>query len=135
MTESVEEAVVIALMAVPWTEEDAAWAEKHVPLELLPHAKKHGRFLFSLVMQAGTAGAALGQAQACVRLLGSKYQRQLGMSVQMQSQILNDMLSRIMKDNKVSQEMFNACRIDIETTGALMAAAAPTASGLILPSH
>lgn len=126
------------------TEEDRAWAEKQVPAMFHPVLEKHGRLCFSLAMQSGMLGHGLGELMVCAReAMRIKTHRSAQIAqaiprlVSTQQGILNDLLTRIMKDNAISIEEFNECKESIERIGVLASGANPQAvgspSGLILP--
>ena len=118
----------------PLSTEDQAWADKLVAKHFHIVVQRHGRQMFSLVMLSGQTSAALGKLMSHVRLLGSKYQREQAAAVQFLQWATNDLMTKVLQDNKISMEQFIACKTDVEQIGALsMSQPAANESRIILP--
>lgn len=120
-------------LAKGWSEQDADWLEKGVAGPFQSIALSHGRMCFSLVMQCGALSASFGQIAAQQRAMGSGVQRIVGTALQVAQNISNDLVTRILADQKITQEQFGACRKEIEMVGAL-SMSAPGQGRIILPN-
>lgn len=100
-------------IAASWSEEDRDWLKKHVPEELQTIAVRHGRQLFSLVMQAGAATFALTTLNANIR------HPQLSPMIATLTKIFDQFCQRAVKEAGCTVEQFHECKGDIERLAAL----------------
>lgn len=96
-----------------WSEEDRKWLEG-LPTELRNAAKRHGRFLFKMVMACGTVGE-------CLTLLINSRPPQKMMTA---LGVLNQMVDAIAKMGIVAKGLdmarFAECKQDIERAALLV---------------
>ena len=100
-------------VAAGWSEEDRDWLKKHVPEELQTIAVRHGRQLFSIVMQAGAAIFALTTLNANIR------HPQLSPMIATLTKIFDQFCQRAVKGAGCTVEQFHECKGDIERLAAL----------------
>lgn len=101
-----------------WSIADVQWLEGTVPIELRHVAQRHGRFAFSLVMQAGTASYSLGLIQK--RTGGN---RELTQALHILSTIMNDLVQCALQGKGKTLQEFAACKADVELVGTMAAGA------------
>lgn len=96
-----------------WSEEDRDWLKKHVPEELQTIAVRHGRQLYTIVMQAGAATFALTTLSANIR------HPQLSPMIVTLTKIFDQFCQRAVKGAGCTVEQFHECKNDIERLAAL----------------
>lgn len=117
-----------------WSEEDKAWLEKHVPDTLKTIAVRHGRQLYTIVMQAGAATFALTTLHANVR------HPQLSQMIGTLTKLFDQFCQRAVKGANHNIEQFIECKADIERLASLQDSGAKlpgervSAGGIILDS-
>lgn len=121
-----------------WNERDIHWLLSTVSPAFQPIALRYGRLCFSLVMQGGQTGIAMGEIQQALGFVASRHVKHKGLTgLNFLLKVVNDFLVKILKDNGISQEVYDECKREVETTGALLNGAEPasqTKGRIILPN-
>lgn len=137
MTEEAKPPVPLVEQPAPgelqWSGEDLLWLEQ-VPAVLQPIARRHGRLIFSFVMQSGTSNHALGIMQRRVR--GNN---ELMKAMMIFTQVFENIFTVAVEKSGLTLKQFQACKDDVELIAAIATApAAPgerrSPSGIILNS-
>ena len=128
-----------AVNEVPWTEADEKWLGSISPDWLRPIAKRHGRVLFQIVMQAGTIGESLGQIQGAAQQVAKWGQRRhvevfMRATAQIQK-VAHHMCIGALQGHKLSMGQFMQCKTDVERAAALATGADGAPTGKIILPH
>lgn len=124
---------------VPWTAADEAWLGSINPEWLRPIAKRHGRVLFQIVMQAGVIGESLGAIQASAQQVAKWGQKRhveafLMASARIQ-QVAHHLCLTALAGHKLDMRRFMECKQDVERAGALATTGDGKPAGRIIVSH
>lgn len=91
-----------------WEEVDQKWLAEKVPANLHTVAARHGRKLFSMAMQAGSANYCL------TVLLSNIAHPEPRKMLTILSRVMDDMFQRALKGEGYTLEQFNECKTDTE---------------------
>ena len=106
----------VAGVVEDWSEEDQAWLGEKVPEAMRTIAVRHGRQLFTLVMQAGAANHCIGVLLANIQVREGKQM------VAVLAGTMDEMCKRVLVGEGRTMEQFNECKQDVERMAELIAA-------------
>lgn len=117
-----------------WSDEDVKWLCQHVRVEFRELVIKIGRLKFSLVMQSGIASTACTHLNAVIHVKAGGEREKALAALQSIINILNDFMTRIMKDNRLTQPELDEAKKEVEMLGSLVMDT-PTEKGKIILPH